>query len=80
MAQSYAERMRNTSYADITKAQEELAELEAHYLKRFGWTYTCATPGSRWLWQRQMEDGRTFLTNADDAIQITRRQIDRDDQ
>jgi hypothetical protein len=75
MTQSYADRMRNICYFDITKAQDDLAEIEAAYLKRYGWEYTCATPGSRWLWQRTMDDGRTLMAHADDAIEITRNEI-----
>ena len=37
---------------EITEAEQILEGLKRDYLLRFGWTETCATPGSCWLWRR----------------------------
>jgi glutamate mutase epsilon subunit len=39
-------------YSDIEAAENALREAQRSYLKRFGWTQTCNTPGSFWLWMR----------------------------
>jgi hypothetical protein len=32
-------------------------------MKKRGWKYTCKTPGSIWLWEKTMSDGRVILTD-----------------
>lgn len=45
---------------DLYNAQEDLRRLKEAYLRQHGWTTTCMTPGSFWLWRRdfKIEDER----------------------
>ena len=70
--------LKTITHADLCRAQEVLAEAEAGYLRRFGWEFTSQTPDFAWRWWRKFEDGRTIMTDADDAIAITERALDRD--
>lgn len=38
------------------------------FLRRQGWEYVCNTPGSYWLWQKQLPDGRVALVDRETAI------------
>ena len=40
------------THLDIERLQEDLRQAEEAYLRRNGWTVTCNTPGSYWLWRR----------------------------
>lgn len=66
------------THADLVAAQEEAAEMEAKYLRRFGWEYTSDTPDHGWRWQRKFEKGHTILTDARSAIRITEHTLDKD--
>lgn len=39
-------------YYQLQEAESHVEALKADYLKRFGWSMTCSTPGSYWLWRR----------------------------
>lgn len=39
-------------------------------LRRKGWECTCSVPGSLWLWQKTLKDGRTLVVNKNTAISI----------
>ena len=41
-----------TAYERIISVRENVESAESAYLRRFGWTLTCNTPGSFWLWRR----------------------------
>lgn len=58
----------------ITQSQldstwEDLLALRRKYLEQQGWKHTCNTPGSVWLWERQM-DGRMLLVDMSTAIDM----------
>jgi hypothetical protein len=51
----------------------EMMHSDAHVkltalLESRGWEYTSSTPGSRWMLQKQLPDGRTLLTDSDTAL------------
>ena len=50
------------------RADEAANEL----IRANGWKYTCQTPGSRWLWEKKMPDGRTLLVDPKTALQFAR--------
>jgi len=62
---------------DIENAEFALEMARKEYLQRFGWKYTSNTPGSYWLWERTMEDGRVFVADTSMAMSITTRGLDR---
>ena len=39
-------------------------------LRKKGWESTSSTPGSLWLWQKTLKDGRTVLVNKNSAIHM----------
>ena len=41
-----------TYHHEIQDAESNVEQLKRAYLKRFGWSETCSTPGSYWLWRR----------------------------
>lgn len=41
-----------TYHHQIAEAEQEVKGRRRAYLQRFGWEYTCNTPGSYWLWRR----------------------------
>lgn len=59
----------------LRRRQEELQELtscieadESKFLRQNGWKYTCDTPGSVWLWEKTLTDGRTMLLSHSQAV------------
>ncbi len=50
-----------TFFHQIGEAESEIENLKRAYLQRWGWKYTCNTPGSYWLWVRDFskEDAET---------------------
>jgi hypothetical protein len=48
--------------------QREMLEYRVDaWLRSKGWKSTCDTPGSLWLWQRTLDDGRVALVNKSTA-------------
>lgn len=47
------------------KREEEMQK----YLRRTGWEYTCSTPGSYWMWEKEL-DGRVLLVGEPTAFRI----------
>jgi hypothetical protein len=43
-------------YHEIDAAKCEVESLKGEYLKRWGWTQTCNSPGAYWLWKRDFSD------------------------
>lgn len=41
-----------STWQQIEDATSELGALKHAYLRRHGWSLTCNTPGSYWLWTR----------------------------
>ena len=39
-------------YHEVEDLEFELQEKKRAYLRRFGWSMTCHTPGSYWMWRR----------------------------
>jgi hypothetical protein len=48
--------MNTTYHHHIEDAERELRDVKERYLRRWGWTSTCATPGSYWLWRRDFAE------------------------
>jgi len=59
-----------TEYSDIIAAQEEVKDVERKYLTYRNWKYTCATPGSYWLWSKELPNGKTALLQTSMAVSI----------
>ena len=38
------------------------------FLRANGWKYTCDTPGSVWMWEKTISDGRTVLVGPELAV------------
>ncbi len=55
---------------EIIKARHKLDYESDKYLRENGWTHTCDTPGSYWLWSKELEDGRTMLVEKGMAITL----------
>lgn len=54
----------------IEDAKDRVVYLQNSYLRKRGWQYTCMTPGSRWMWVKQLPDGPTVLVFMEDAVAI----------
>lgn len=59
------------SRIDIDSARELVEHAINDYLRSKGWVHTSATPGSYWLWQRKLDDGRIMLVDRETAIRCT---------
>jgi alpha-amylase/alpha-mannosidase (GH57 family) len=57
----------------------EIKQAKETRLRKAGWRYTCATPGSYWLWEKKLEDGRTILVDESFAHTL-QDQLDADKQ
>lgn len=47
---------------------EDVEISQRMFLKSCGWTYTCRTPGSFWMYEKTIPDGRTVLVELDMAL------------
>lgn len=45
---------------------------EEAFLRERGWKHTCNTPGSFWLWEKMLPDGRMILAARGQAIDMQR--------
>ncbi len=55
----------------LSRAQNNHETALAKLLEDCGWVYSCDTPGSRWMWSKEI-DGRTLVVDRDTAIEIER--------
>jgi hypothetical protein len=46
---------------------DALKHKQKRILERRGWKETCATPGSVWMWEKRINDGRTILVSFETA-------------
>ena len=53
---------------DIKAYEDTLDEAKNTYLRQSGWEHKCNYPGSLWLWEKTLPDGRVIVVCADDAI------------
>jgi len=53
---------------EIAEAEERREALEEAYLVERGWKQTSETPGSLWVWTKQLNDGRIVLTSRLQAL------------
>lgn len=56
----------------IDGAEEQVKSSKASLLRKHGWEQTCKTPGSLWMWQKDLPDGRTMLVSTDTALRFAR--------
>ena len=56
----------------IEADEQQIVSNRRALLQRNGWTETCQTPGSYWMWQKAMSDGRVLLVNEATAMRIAR--------
>lgn len=59
-------------YREIEHARMALEQAQYAYLKATGWRHTSTTPGSYWLWEKTLPDGRTALFSVSGAINAQR--------
>ena len=59
-----------TPLENLRYERECIEHKEREYLQKKGWNYTCNTPGSIWLYQIKLEDGRTILVSHSTAIHM----------
>ena len=50
--------------------REQLEHAEYRYLEQRGWKHTCQTPGSYWMWEKKLPDGRTAILHQDSALRF----------
>ena len=55
---------------DIHDMECTLESATFDYLRNMGWKHTCNTPGSYWLWEKKLGDGRIILVSADYALNM----------
>lgn len=55
---------------DSTYQHDMLGYREDRFLTKSGWKHTCSTPGSVWLWERKLPDGRVVLVNKHTALSM----------
>lgn len=55
---------------EINSMHEDAGIEEQKLLTERGWEYTSDTPGSVWLWEKKLADGRTLLVNTDTALTL----------
>lgn len=65
-----------TTQWNIKNAENEVESNVRAYLQKYGWKMTCQTPGSYWLWEKKLDDGRTVLCNEGLALGMTMRAFD----
>lgn len=58
------------AYEQIGEARDTLERAVHRYLRQSGWKRVCNTPGARWLWEKQLPDGRTVLVGMDSAVDM----------
>ncbi len=57
---------------------DELDRDEANVLRRLGWEAKCDVPGSYWLWQKKLPDGRVVMVYRSMALSIEQAMADAD--
>lgn len=60
-----------TEIEQIEDAERDLKFLREKWLRRRGWAHICDTPGSYWLWCKEIH-GRAYTTGAELAINLQR--------
>lgn len=60
----------NVTASEVEIAGDVFSNKLREYLKCSGWRYTCETPGSFWLWEKVLPDGRVILVNQEMALSI----------
>lgn len=55
------------THAKILDLGRELENAKVIYLERFGWSQTCHTPGSYWMWTRDFADYDAYLEQSHPA-------------
>ena len=59
---------------------EQLNSRVDKMMEKRGWKYTCKTPGSIWLWEKTMPDGRVILTDRGTAGMLEEQMCHEDSQ
>lgn len=56
---------------DVQYSRDHAENLAAQYLRENGWKHTSSTPGSFWLWELRLPDGRHLLVPQKKAVAMT---------
>ena len=56
--------------SEFKHRQELLTEAAEKYLRKTGWNHRCDNPGSYWLWEKDIGEGRVILTDTKTAMSI----------
>lgn len=67
--------MPRKTYNALERQREELKWAEEAYLRQHGWKNTCDTPGSYWLFEKALPDGRIVLVSRDLAVSMQSRSV-----
>jgi len=62
-------RMGFKSVDDVRAAQEDLGYAIGAFLRAAGWAHTSTTPGSYWMWVREL-DGRKIMVDQATALAL----------
>jgi hypothetical protein len=54
----------------VQQAEDAFESAQSKLLRATGWAFKCDLPGSLWLWQKTMPDGRIVACAANTAIRI----------
>ncbi len=56
---------------DSVRSREEDIEIDTRrFLEKCGWKHTCNTPGSLWLYEKALPDGRVAIVGRSTALHI----------
>lgn len=56
----------------------DLETAQAEFLREAGWKYTCQTPGSTWLWEKEI-NGKTVQVGQPWALSMAKDDLDYDE-
>ena len=57
------------SAQEVTEQRQDLEYRVDAFLRRAGWEHTSSTPGSYWMWQREI-NGQKLLVDKEHALSI----------
>jgi hypothetical protein len=66
--------------SELNALYEELKTETRRLLAAHGFSYTCNTPGSLWLYEKRMPDGRVLLVSESTALDMVEEPDDADDE
>lgn len=65
------------AFADLADREGQIHIDRQKLLQKMGWEYTSDTPGSLWVYQKTLPDGRVAICNASTAEEFEMANLDR---